>query len=81
MLSQHALQVVSQHALQVLSQHALQWGDLLLGVCSREGVPALGGGSLLRGGACSRGVETPLRADGYFCRPYASYWNAFFIII
>ena len=32
-----------------------------------------------RGGACSRGVETP-PADGYCCGRYASYWNAFLFL-
>ena len=40
------------------------------GGCSR-GMPAP------EGGVCSGGVETPPKADGYCCRRYASYWNAF----
>ena len=64
--------LVSQHALQVVSQYALQQGGLLPRgcACSRGG---LLGGCLLRG----EGVETPLKADGYCCGRYASYWNAF----
>ena len=37
------------------------------GGCLLQGVPALGG------------VETPLKADGYCCGQYASYWNAFLL--
>ena len=57
-------------------------GDLAtLGACLGGG-SACSGGCLLQGGACSRGV--PARGgvggdphDGYCCRWYASYWNAF----
>ena len=61
------------------------------GVCypsmhSRWYPSVIAGGSALRGGVCSPGVpapvggaclETPLKADGYCCGRYASYWNAF----
>ena len=43
--------------------------------CSEGGMPAPGGGCLLLGG-----VETPLKADGYCCRQYASYCNAFLLM-
>ena len=57
-------------------------GDLAEGGACSGGVPALRGvpapGVACSGrGACSGGsVETPPR-DGYCCRQYASYWNAF----
>ena len=60
------------------------------------GVPGPGdgwsGGCLLPGGTCSRGVPAPEEClhpgggggvpgpDGYFCRRYASYWNAFLLM-
>ena len=63
--------VLSHHALQVVSQHALL----------QEGVPALGGGLLLGGVPTPRGVcRDPLKADGYCCGRYASYWNAFLFL-
>ena len=69
MLSQHALQVVSQHALQQVSR----------------------GGCLVPGGVCSQGSAWSRRGllpgvpggdpqDGYCCRRYASYWNAFLFL-
>ena len=75
----------------VCDRGSLLWGvpapgDLLPGVPALEGGYPLGGtcsgGCLLQGvpalgGACSGGTETLLKADGYCCRWYASYWNAF----
>ena len=56
---------------------ASSWGGLVLG----RGVPAPGGvptpGGLVPGGACSRGVPVGDPPNGYRCRRYTSYWNAF----
>ena len=60
-------------------------------VCLVWGVPAPGGVCLLPGGACSGGWVLgawpwggawwrPSR-DGYCCGRYASYWNAFLLIL
>ena len=94
--SQHALQggvyVLSQHALQVVSQHALQEGGVCaIPACIAGGIPAC----LAAGGVCSRGVSAlgvpapgryawrppPPKADAYCCGQYASYWNAFLLIV
>ena len=56
----------------MVSQHDLQQG----GACSRGGVCS--GGSAP--GGLPGGVETPPKADGYYCRRYASYWNAFLLL-
>ena len=86
--SQHALQVVSQHALQVVSQQA--WG--VSRPSSRGEVEESGqGGSP---GPHPRGISRPtwggvsqhaLRqtppVDGYPRGRYASYWNAFLLIM
>ena len=64
---------------------AWSWGVPGPGGCLvPRGVPGPGGGCLLRGcvpalgGAWSRGVPGgDPRRDGYCCRRYASYWNAF----
>ena len=88
-LSQHALQMISEPALQ--QGGSAPWGvpGPGGGVCSRGGVPGLRGCLLwgvCSGGACSRGSapcgggrvwRPPPKADGYCCRRYASYWNAF----
>ena len=74
--------VLSQHALQVVSQHALQQGTLLpdWGACS--GGCLLWGRSAPRGVHAWGGVETPHpEADGYCCRQYASYLNAFLFLL
>ena len=56
----------------MLSQHALQ-------VVSQH---ALQQGGLLLRGACSGGVcGPPNKADGYCCGRYASYWNAFLLLV
>ena len=61
-------------------------GGCAIPACIAGGIPAwlqgglLLGGGLLPGGTCSGGgacLETPLKADGYCCGRYASYWNAF----
>ena len=55
--------------------------------CSRSpggGCLLLGGGCLLWGWCLLRGGvdgDTPASADGYCCRRYASYWNAFLFSI
>ena len=60
-------------------------GVCLGGVCSRgcllRGVSVLGvsvcsGGVSALGGVCSA-LRQPPQRDGYCCRQYASYWNAF----
>ena len=61
--------VLSQHALQVVSQHALQ-----------QGGSAPGGGGLLWGAMLGDPPPLP-KADGYCCGRYASYWNAFLLIV
>ena len=79
--SQHAFQVVSQHALQVsrptpkggLQVHT--WGGLQAHTWR---VPAPGGFAP-REGSAPRGVLRPPH-DGYCCRRYVSYWNAFLLI-
>ena len=45
--------------------------------CSRS----RGGGLLWGVPAPCGGVETPQKADGYCCRRYVSYWNAFLLLI
>ena len=53
------------------------WGGLLQGECLLWGGSTPRGCLFLGGCACGagEGVETP--RDGYCCRWYASYWNAF----
>ena len=60
------------------------------GVCSGGGgawsqdgclVCREGGGCLVLGGICSRGVPGGDPPDGHCCRWYASYWNAFLLSI
>ena len=65
--SQHALQVVSQHALQV--SRPTPKGEL-------EGLARGSPGPHL-GDVSQHALMQTLRADGYCCGRYASYWNAF----
>ena len=62
------------------------------GACPRCGVPAPGGGGCLVPGVGGGGCLVPVlggrggghqapSSDGYCCRRYASYWNAFFFTV
>ena len=52
-------------------------GCLIPGGSAPGGMPTPRGVSAPGGSARGRGVATPLPRDGYCCRRYASYWNAF----
>ena len=95
LVSQHALQVVSKHALQQVSREGYPSmpcrfpgphpGGKLRGLARGVSRPTPGGllpvGVPAPRGICSggRGVETP--NDGYCCRRYTFYWNAFLFCI
>ena len=87
MVSQYALQVVSQHALQVsgggvvVSQHALQVSrPTPKGEVEGSG---LGGSPGLHLGVSQHALiqSPPSRRSGYCCGRYASYWNAFLLLL
>ena len=74
-VSQHALQAVSQHALQVVSQHVLHGG---VSRPTPKGVsrPTPRGLCIP---ACTEAEPPPV--DGYCRGRYASYWDAFLLIM